>query len=64
MAGMLHAKVLRSPHPHALIKSIKVEKAMALPGVKAVMTGQDVTLFPWDKAAPSGIQDLRYNSRK
>ena len=31
--GMLHGKVLRSPHAHALIKSIKVDKALKLPGV-------------------------------
>ena len=56
MAGMLHAKVLRSPHPHAVIKSINVARAMALPGVKAVVTGQDITLFPWDKAVRGGLQ--------
>ena len=41
-AGMLHGKVLRSPHAHARIKSIDVSKAQALPGVKAVITGQDM----------------------
>ena len=41
-AGMLHGKVLRSPHAHARIKSIDVSKAEALPGVKAVITGQDM----------------------
>ena len=63
MPGMLMAKVLRSPHPHARIRSINVAKAAALPGVKAIITGQDIVEFPWDKAAPLGIQDLRYNSR-
>ena len=38
--GMLHGKVLRSPHPHARIKSINFDKALALPGVKAVMSGE------------------------
>ena len=61
--GMLWGKVLRSPHPHARIKSINFAKAMALPGVKAVMTGKDLVEFPWDKPAPLGIQDLRFNSR-
>ncbi len=60
---MLWGKVLRSPHPHARIKSINFAKALALPGVKAVMSGKDLVEFPWDKAAPLGIQDLRYNSR-
>lgn len=36
--GMLYAKVLRSPHPHARIKSIDVSEAEKLPGVKAVAT--------------------------
>lgn len=34
--GMLHARVLRSPHPHARIRSIDVRPAEALEGVKAV----------------------------
>src|ERR1700736_4067488 len=40
--GMLFGKVLRSPHAHALIKSIKTDKASALPGVKAVVTSADL----------------------
>ena len=36
--GMLFARVLKSPHPHANIKKINVEKARSLPGVKAVLT--------------------------
>jgi carbon-monoxide dehydrogenase large subunit len=39
--GMLFARVKRSPHPHALIKRIDTSKARALPGVKAIVTGQD-----------------------
>src|SRR5262247_1769221 len=42
LPGMLHGKVLRSPHAHARIKSIDVSAALALPGVKAVITGQDL----------------------
>ena len=63
MPGMLVGKVLRSPHPHARIRSINFDKAAALPGVKAVMTGEDLVEFPWDKPALLGIQDLRFNSR-
>jgi xanthine dehydrogenase molybdenum-binding subunit len=40
--GMLHGKVLRSPHAHANIKSINVEKALKLPGVKAIVTAKDL----------------------
>jgi CO/xanthine dehydrogenase Mo-binding subunit len=61
--GMLVGKILRSPHPHARIRSINTQKAAALPGVKAVMTGHDLVEYPWDKPAPLGIQDLRFNSR-
>ena len=38
---MLHGKVLRSPFAHARIKSINAERALRLPGVKAVITHQD-----------------------
>ncbi len=39
--GLLYARIKRSPHPHALIKRIDVSKALKLPGVKAVVTGED-----------------------
>ncbi len=38
---MLFCKILRSHLPHALIKSVDVSKALALPGVFAVVTGKD-----------------------
>ena len=38
LPGMLYARVLRSPHPHARIRSIDVSRAEALPGVRAVVT--------------------------
>lgn len=39
--GLLYGKVLRSPHAHALIKRIDTSAALKLPGVKAVITGND-----------------------
>ncbi len=45
---MLYGKVLRSPHAHARIKSIDASRALALPGVKAVITADDIE-------HPSGI---------
>jgi CO/xanthine dehydrogenase Mo-binding subunit len=39
---MLHCKMLRSIHPHARIKFIDTGDAQALPGVMAVITGQDL----------------------
>ena len=56
MPGMIWGKVLRSPHPHARIKSIDTSKAEALPGVKAVVTARDVVDFPVDKSVMLGIQ--------
>ena len=38
---MLHMRLLRSPHPHALIQSIDVERAKKHPGVHLVLTGKD-----------------------
>jgi carbon-monoxide dehydrogenase large subunit len=42
LPGMLYAKALRSPYPHARILSIDVGGARRLPGVRAVVTGDDV----------------------
>ncbi|WP_338664556.1 xanthine dehydrogenase family protein molybdopterin-binding subunit [Pararoseomonas sp. SCSIO 73927] len=41
MPGMLHLKVLRSPHAHARIIRIDTAAARSLPGVLAVLTGED-----------------------
>jgi len=41
LPGMLYAKVLGSPYPHATVKSIDVSGAKALPAVKAVITCKD-----------------------
>ena len=40
--GYLHGKILRSPHPHARIKSIDVSRAISHPGVKSVVTSADL----------------------
>lgn len=41
LPGMLWGKILRSPHPHARIRGIDASAAWSVPGVKAVVTGQD-----------------------
>jgi CO/xanthine dehydrogenase Mo-binding subunit len=41
LPGMLWGKILRSPHPHARIRHIDAAAAWRVPGVKAVVTGQD-----------------------
>ncbi len=40
--GLLHAKLLRSPHAHARIVKIDTSRAQALPGVRAVLTAADI----------------------
>ncbi|MDZ4341019.1 MAG: xanthine dehydrogenase family protein molybdopterin-binding subunit [Candidatus Binatia bacterium] len=42
LPGQLWGKILRSPHPHARIRHIDASKARKVPGVKAVVTGQDI----------------------
>ncbi len=55
--GMLFGKILRSPHPHAVLKSIDTSKAEALPGVKTVVTRED---FP-EIAQGTGFGDMTRN---
>ena len=43
LPGMLHMAFLRSPYPHANILSIQVSAARAMPGVVAVVTGDDLS---------------------
>ena len=45
--GMLYGKILRSPLPHARILHIDTSRAAKLPGVKGVVTGQDIPDRPY-----------------
>lgn len=51
LPGMLHGKILRSPHPHAKIVSIDASAAERMDGVHAVTTGRDMPapygIIPW-----------------
>ncbi|MBG1244356.1 molybdopterin-dependent oxidoreductase [Nostoc sp. NZL] len=49
-SGLLHLKVLRSPHPHARICKIDTQEAKALPGVVAIFTHEDVPRIPYTTA--------------
>ena len=49
--GMAHAAILRSPHPHARVVSIDTSAAEQLPGVFAVLTGEDVAATCLARAA-------------
>lgn len=64
MSGMLHAAVLRSPHPHARIVSIDTSAARKMPGVKAVITGEDTARQKWGAFRPDlyplAIGKVRY----
>lgn len=51
LPGMLRGIVLRSPHAHANIRGIDASRALALPGVKAVITGAD--LVPPARPSPT-----------
>jgi len=42
LPGMVHAAMVRSPYAHARIKGIDASKALAHPGVLAVITGQEM----------------------
>ena len=54
--GVTHGKVLRSPHPHAKIRSIDTSKAEALPGVFAIVTGADFPDLPFAFVGPERLQ--------
>jgi putative selenate reductase molybdopterin-binding subunit len=53
MRGLLHAKVLHSPHAHARIRKIDASQARRLPGVAAVLTWQDIPRVVYSTAGQS-----------
>ena len=57
-AGLLHGKVLRSPHAHARIRSTDTSKAEALPGVRAVITGGDLPPSNGDTGLRRSLDNL------
>jgi CO/xanthine dehydrogenase Mo-binding subunit len=65
MPGMLWGRIKRSPHAHARILGIKTEKALAHPGVKAVITRADFPDITPERAhigtAPHNLRDLSLN---
>ncbi|MBI2806525.1 MAG: xanthine dehydrogenase family protein molybdopterin-binding subunit [Planctomycetes bacterium] len=65
VTGLLHGRILRSPHAHAKIKKIDVTKALAVPGVEAIVTSADLP-DPGDRMADLGegavkLRDLSGN---
>lgn len=63
LPGMLHAAILRSPHPHAQIRNIDTSAASEAPGVVAVFTGKDFEdLNPLPCAWQAGGVDNHVNT--
>ena len=64
--GMLWVKILRSPHAHARIISIDASAALALKGVKGVLTGKDFNGWTWGwmpktrEEAPLAVDKVRF----
>ncbi|HEV2582372.1 MAG TPA: molybdopterin cofactor-binding domain-containing protein [Ktedonobacteraceae bacterium] len=50
LRGMLHARLLTSPHAHAVIRDIDISAARAMPGVHAVLTYRDLPRVPYASA--------------
>ena len=64
LPGLLYGKILRSPHSHAVIKSVDTSAAEALPGVRAVVTSADwpETSRRLSDLAEGAIQNLGFLS--
>lgn len=60
--GMLYGKIVPSPHAHARIKRIDTRKALALPGVHAVLTYKDVPRVPHTTAGQSWPEPSPYDT--
>lgn len=58
LPGMLHGKILRSPHARARIVRIDTSKAAALPGVKVVVTGRDFPDLSYSEHQPVMAPDV------
>src|SRR5262245_57441830 len=58
--GLLHGRILRSPIPHGRIRAIDASKALALPGVEAVVTSADLA-EPGDRIAELGEGAVNLN---
>ncbi|MBN1146003.1 MAG: molybdopterin-dependent oxidoreductase [Anaerolineales bacterium] len=59
--GMLYGALLTSPHAHARIRDIQVERARALPGVYAVLTYKDIPRIKYASGGQSYPQPLPYD---
>src|SRR5258708_1306641 len=62
LSGMLYAKILHSPHAHAIITKIDASKARALPGVRCVLTHEDVPHIRYTTAGQGWPEPSPYDA--
>ena len=62
LPGMLYARILHSPHAHALIARIDASQARAMPGVAAVLTHADVPRVPYTTAGQGWPEPSPYDA--
>ena len=62
MPGMLHARILHSPHAHARIKRIDASQARAMPGVVCALTHEDVPRVPYTTAGQGWPEPSPYDA--
>jgi aerobic carbon-monoxide dehydrogenase large subunit len=63
LSGQVYAAIVRSPYPHARIVKIDTRKAMALPGVLGVFTGQDCVADRLSPIPHSPVPSTRYDMK-
>src|SRR6187200_3538346 len=62
LPGMLHARILHSPHAHARITKIDASQARAMPGVVCVLTHEDVPRIPYTTAGQGWPEPSPYDA--
>ena len=62
MRGMLHARILHSPHAHARLKRVDASQARAMPGVACVLTHEDVPRVPYTTAGQGWPEPSPYDA--
>jgi carbon-monoxide dehydrogenase large subunit len=63
LPGQVYAAIVRSPHPHARIVKIDARKAMAVPGVLGVFTGQDCLADGLQPIPHTPVPSTRYDMK-
>jgi putative selenate reductase molybdopterin-binding subunit len=62
LPGLLHARILHSPHAHARIRRIDASRARAMPGVALVLTHEDVPRIPYTTAGQGWPEPSPYDA--